>query len=100
MGETLVYESPTGAKVKKDLEKDHCGNCLRYNEKMKLLYFDIILHCFNFTIECVKDTKFPVRGALIHGSALRNVYWKRKVVIIPMNVNTQPKIPLNILKMS
>ena len=35
MGETLVYESPTGAKVKKDLEKDHCGNCLRYTKKIK-----------------------------------------------------------------
>jgi len=32
VGETLVYESPTGAKVKKDLEKDHCGNCLRMCE--------------------------------------------------------------------
>ena len=64
------------------------------------MYFDLIFHHFNLFIESVKDTKFPVRGALIHGSALRNVYWKRKAVIIPMNVNTRPKIPPNILKMS
>ena len=29
VGETMVYESPTGAKVKKGFEKDHCDNCLR-----------------------------------------------------------------------
>ena len=29
VGETLVYESPTGARLRKDNEKDHCDNCLR-----------------------------------------------------------------------
>lgn len=29
VGETMVYESTTGAKMKKGFEKDHCDNCLR-----------------------------------------------------------------------
>ena len=29
VGETLVYESPTGARLRKGYEKDHCDNCLR-----------------------------------------------------------------------
>ena len=28
-GETLVYETPTGARVRKNYEKEHCENCLR-----------------------------------------------------------------------
>ena len=43
MGETLVYESPTGAKVKKDLEKDHCGNCLRYDGKNRIMVKNILI---------------------------------------------------------
>ena len=29
-GETLVFESPTGAKLRREFKKDHCENCLRY----------------------------------------------------------------------
>ena len=30
VGEMLVCESPIGAKLRKELTKDHCENCLRY----------------------------------------------------------------------